>query len=234
MYTIQPRFRTALQPKPTNPYKRSTLPDRAVRNNPISCMREHFSFVESYDLPEYQSRAFLRDHLCRDHHFSSSSAFHRRTGFRIQTGVDRSCAPRSLFCSSWRCTPTHSGRLDWQLFARHANNGRTGARASSGPRDLLRSATEPTAGAASNHQKPINRGRQVSDLLCESRRGFFRRQHRPNKCLWKAEWPNVLPKKRILGSPVRSELHRILDGTQLSTVEKAISALGLFGQAGSG
>jgi hypothetical protein len=50
-----------------------------------------------------------------------------------------------------------------------ANNGRTGARASSGPRAPLRSATEPTAGAASNpNQKPITRGRQVSDLHPQS------------------------------------------------------------------
>jgi hypothetical protein len=74
----------------TNPYGRSTLPDRIIRNNPISFMREHFSCVESYDLLAYQSTAFIRHHLVCDHHILSSSAFCRRTGFASQAGVDRS------------------------------------------------------------------------------------------------------------------------------------------------
>jgi len=74
----------------TNPHRRSTLPDRTVRHLPISCMQEHFSCLESYDLPAFQFRAFIRHHLsivC-DHHFLSKSALYRRTGFGGEAGAD--------------------------------------------------------------------------------------------------------------------------------------------------
>src|SRR5258708_18122519 len=76
----------------TNPHKRSTLPDRADRYLPISCMQEHFSCLESYGLLAYQSRAFIRHQLVSgyDYYFLSKSALCRRTDFGSQAGADRS------------------------------------------------------------------------------------------------------------------------------------------------
>src|SRR5258707_12611394 len=67
----------------TNPHRCSTLPDRTVRHLPISCMQEHFSCVESYDLLAYQSRAFIRHHLVSvcDYCSLPKSALYRGTDF---------------------------------------------------------------------------------------------------------------------------------------------------------
>ena len=149
----------------TNPHRRSTVPDCTVRNNPISCMQEHFSCVESYDLLAYQSRAFIRHYLVCDRDFLSSSPFCRGTGFGSQTGVDRSYGCCSFLRIPWRRTPTSSARLDPRLFARCTTAGRSGTAAISGSRDAFGSAAEPSAGAASSaNRNPFNGGRQVSDL----------------------------------------------------------------------